>query len=209
MHEKSHPELSPRESQLLKYAAEGLTDTAISLKLGISEATISTYWGRIRMKLGPYSRTELVATVLKEQNEKVLESLRAENERLTQRLQMESGEGTYNSLLELAADAIFVVDQDGLIQNLNDFAAEMFGYSKKDLMGRPVTHLMPERYRGGHGMHRSNYLSAPTKRRMGEHRSTVALKKSGEEFMISASLSAIEVESGFHILCIIREVTSA
>lgn len=214
MHEKLHPELSPREKQLLKYAAEGLTDTAISLKLGISEATISTYWGRIRMKLGPYSRTELVATMLKEQNEKVLDSLRAENERLVQKLRLETGEGNdgsnfYKSLLEMAADAIFVVDQDGLIQNLNDFAAEMFGYAKEELVGGPVTRLMPERYRDGHGTHRANYLSAPTKRRMGEHRSTVALKKSGEEFMISASLSAIEVENGFNILCIVREVTSA
>ena len=47
------PQLSPRELQLIEYATQGLTDTAIALKLGISEATVGTYWGRVRIKIGP------------------------------------------------------------------------------------------------------------------------------------------------------------
>ena len=60
-------ELSPREQQLITMAGEGLTDTAIANRLGISEATVNTYWGRIRVKLGPHNRTELVAIALRDE----------------------------------------------------------------------------------------------------------------------------------------------
>src|SRR5689334_13501038 len=80
------PDLSPRESQLLLLASEGLTDNGISLKLGISVATVNSYWVRIRSKLGAQSRTEAVAMALKAQAEASLRKLQSENERLTQEL---------------------------------------------------------------------------------------------------------------------------
>src|SRR5262245_36101632 len=46
-------ELSERERQLIELAAEGHTDASIANELGISEATVSTYWGRVRIKIGP------------------------------------------------------------------------------------------------------------------------------------------------------------
>src|SRR5579885_1211796 len=74
--------LSPREKQLLEFAVAGYTDQAISNKLGISLATIGTYWGRVRIKFGPYNRTELVAIYLKSEAEETLTKLRAENSTL-------------------------------------------------------------------------------------------------------------------------------
>src|SRR5579871_1864366 len=53
--------LSARERELLVLAMNGLTDQGIANKLGISAATIGTYWGRVRIKFGPLSRPELVA----------------------------------------------------------------------------------------------------------------------------------------------------
>ena len=111
------PSLSPREEELLKYAAEGLTDTAIANRLGISEATVGTYWGRVRIKLGPYSRTELVAIVMRAEREVAVEALRQENEHLVKELEAKSaagGAGFYQDLLENAPDAMILVSEGGL-----------------------------------------------------------------------------------------------
>lgn len=53
--------LSPRETTVLAMASNGLTDRAIGADLGISVATVNTYWGRIRAKIGGGTRSELVA----------------------------------------------------------------------------------------------------------------------------------------------------
>jgi PAS domain S-box-containing protein len=208
-----HPILSDREKQLLKLASEGHIDTSIANQLGISEATVSTYWGRIRVKLGPHSRTELVAIVLREENEQAMVSLREENERMAKEIRLNSGEygdhrsaNFYQDLIEIAADAMFVVNEKVIIENLNQAAADLFGYEKSELRGQPVTGLMPERFRLIHNSHRANYFFEPAKRKMGEHTSTVALHKSGKEFFIAATLSAIKVESTYNVLCIVREV---
>ncbi len=46
-------------------AAEGLTDKEIAKHLNLSQRTIGTYWERMRQKLGPFSRTQLVARFLR------------------------------------------------------------------------------------------------------------------------------------------------
>ncbi|MBS1721163.1 MAG: response regulator transcription factor [Armatimonadetes bacterium] len=40
--------LSTREEQIIRLAAQGLTDNAISHRLAISLATVGTYWGHSR-----------------------------------------------------------------------------------------------------------------------------------------------------------------
>jgi len=52
--------LSPRERQVIHLAAEGKTDKEIAKFLGIQPGTVGTLWARIRSKLGPCNRTELV-----------------------------------------------------------------------------------------------------------------------------------------------------
>ena len=214
MSQGQHNALSEREKQLIKLASEGFIDTAIANQLGISEATVSTYWGRIRVKLGPHSRTELVTIVLRDESERMMASLREENEMMAKQIRLESGDygdhrsaNFYQDLIEIAADAILVVNQDGVIENLNQSAAELFGYEKAELRNQSVSKLMPERLRMIHDLHRAEYIAEPAKRKMGDHSSTLALHKSGREFLIAASLSAIKVESGYNILCIVREVS--
>ncbi len=206
--------LSEREQQLIKLASEGFIDTAIANQLGISEATVSTYWGRIRVKLGPHSRTELVTIVLRQESELAIAALREENEKLAKQIRLEFGEygnhrsaNFYQDLIEIAGDAIFVVNQVGIIENLNLAAAELFGYDKAELRNQPISILVPERFRMIHDIHRTSYFLEPSKRKMGEHSSTIALHKSGSEFLIAATLSSIQVESGYNVLCIVRDVS--
>jgi PAS domain S-box-containing protein len=212
--DQKRPDLSEREQQLLDLAAQGYTDTAIANELGISEATVGTYWGRIRIKLGPYNRTELVAIALREESEKELTELRIENERLREQMRIETGGDAerpnvnfYRGVIENAADAILLVNEQGVIEVGNEAACALFGYDKGELDGCPVSILLPERYRMIHDSHREEYLRHPEKKQMGEHASTLAVRKTGEEFSIAASLSANLTSTGTVITCIVRDMS--
>jgi DNA-binding CsgD family transcriptional regulator len=128
------PDFSPREKQLLEYAAAGFTDSAIANKLGISEATVSTYWGRVRIKLGPYSRTELVAIVLRAESKAALEALEQENEELIRQLQVDIASNKsdfYRVLLDNAPDAMIIVADSGDLQYANAAAAESWNFYER------------------------------------------------------------------------------
>ena len=187
------PRLSARETQLLDLAGKGFTDTAISHKLGISETTVKTYWARLRTKLGPFSRTELVAKVIRQHVKSAIEVLEEENRRFRQ-------------FIEVAGDAILIVSTDGAIEMLNESAAELFGWPKEELQGQHISILLPHRYQRIHAMHVQHYVQAPSKRNMGDHLVTPAAHRSGAEIRISASLSMVASGNSSSVICIIRSV---
>ncbi|HWD38610.1 MAG TPA: PAS domain S-box protein [Fimbriimonas sp.] len=202
--------LSDRERQLINLAIAGSTDTAIAQRLGISEATVGTYWGRIRIKLGPYSRTELVAIVLRSEQEEALQSLRDENAHLVQQLE-ESAKTNgiessfYEQLIENAPDAMIVVSSEGSLIASNEAAHEMFGYESGAMKGISLLDLIPTEHREAHIVHRKEYVEDPRRRMMGEHLQTPALHKSGQSFPVRAALSAINAADGLVILCAVRK----
>ena len=53
-------QLTAREREVLQHLAEGLSNKAIALRLGISEHTIKFHVNAIMSKLGAQSRTEAV-----------------------------------------------------------------------------------------------------------------------------------------------------
>jgi PAS domain S-box-containing protein len=207
--------LSERELQLLVLASQGCTDNAIAHRLGISLATVGTYWGRVRIKLGPLNRTELVAVFLQEQSQETLSLLRAENQRLVDVLEekakteamLKTSLELFRGLLETAPDAILLVREDGIVQLANEQAELIFGYGPNEMLGMEVEALVPERYRETHVGHRAAYCANPVKRRMGEHRPTFARRKDGTEFPMATALSATETGNGLLITCIVRDLT--
>ena len=68
----SNKELSPREEEIVQLCAEGLTNDGIAHRLGISVATVNTYWLRIKLKVGGLARTDTVVRVIKERAEQTL-----------------------------------------------------------------------------------------------------------------------------------------
>jgi len=206
--------LSKRERQIMLLAARGLTDSGIAQKLEISAATVGTYWGRIRTKLGHHSRTELVANYMREKASATLDEMRKQNEALQAELELKSktadqARGKAEMLrrvLSAAPDAILLVNQDGLIEYANDEAERLFGYSSHELANQPVNLLIPRRFHGLHTQHRSMYLADPTKRRMGDHYGTPALRKDGSEFLTATTLSAMKTSQGQVVTVCVREL---
>lgn len=85
----------------------------------------------------------------------------------------------FKGLLEAAPDAMFIVDERGRIILINSQVEELFGYERRELLGKPMEILVPERFRGGHPAHRSGYFHNPKPRPMGAGVDLAGLRKGG------------------------------
>jgi PAS domain S-box-containing protein len=117
------------------------------------------------------------------------------------------GEQRFRNLLEVAPDAILVVDASGAITYANARTREFFGYQPGELLGSNVDLLIPSRNRGGHSGNRATYAREPRVRHMAPGRQLTALRKDGSEFPVEISLSPIETEEGLLVLTMIRDIS--
>lgn len=90
--------LSPRESEIVELAIQGLTNEGIAHQLGLSVGTVNTYWLRIRLKVGGVGRTDTVAKVIKDRAEKALRDANVDRENLLDHVAQ-----SQHSLFELRA----------------------------------------------------------------------------------------------------------
>jgi DNA-binding NarL/FixJ family response regulator len=56
--------LSPREIDVLTYAAKGFADKQIAMCIEVQPATVRTYWERLRTKLAARNRTHAVCLAI-------------------------------------------------------------------------------------------------------------------------------------------------
>lgn len=121
---------------------------------------------------------------------------------------MEMGDDPrFRSLLESAPDAIVVVDSTGCMQFVNARTEELFGYAARELLGRPVELLVPERYRDRHLEHRENYAAHPRARPMGQGIKLHGRRADGREFPVEISLAPVRTEDGLLVSAAIRDTT--
>ena len=113
----------------------------------------------------------------------------------------------FRELLEAAPDAIMEVDREGRIVLLNVVTEKLFGYSREELLQRPVELLLPQELRGAHSGHRSEYWGNPSTRPMGSGLKLHGQRKDGTRFPVEISLSPVKSEDGFRVTAIIRDIS--
>ena len=117
-------------------------------------------------------------------------------------------EALFASIQDIAADAIIVVSASQQILHFNQGAAQIFGYTSEEAVGRPLTDLMPDRYRGSHGTQVDAFGQGTARaRRMAERRDIYGLRKDGVEFPAEASISKLESRMGPIYSVVLRDIT--
>jgi PAS domain S-box-containing protein len=121
--------------------------------------------------------------------------------------QFAGAEEPFRALLESAPDAMVIVDDAGAIRLVNAQTEVMFGYTREELLGRPVEILVPDRFGAQHMMHRSGYVANGQVRPMGAGLELYGLRSDGREFPVEISLSPLETPDGLLVSAAVRDVS--
>src|ERR1700736_5269020 len=100
-------------------------------------------------------------------------------------------ERVLSQVVEFAPNGVALTTADGRIMLINAELERMFGYTRSELIGRPIEHLVPERFRPGHAMLRAGDWEDAQPRAMGNGRELFGLRAEGTEFPIEIGLSAL------------------
>jgi PAS domain S-box-containing protein len=96
------------------------------------------------------------------------------------------------AIIASSDDAIISKDLSGIIRSWNNGARRIFGYEAEEIVGQPILRLIPQELH-----HEEEAILA--KLRAGEridHFETVRVRKDGEQFPISVTISPIKDDSG-------------
>jgi protein-histidine pros-kinase len=110
----------------------------------------------------------------------------------------EVADHNFRRLLELAPDAMMVVNQLGNIVLVNSQTEHIFGYKREEILGQAVEKLIPDH---------SKFLDQCHKRSVNTGLELYALRKDGTEFPVEISLSPLETELGLLVSSVIRDIT--
>ncbi|MHB0938902.1 MAG: sensor histidine kinase [Armatimonadota bacterium] len=119
-----------------------------------------------------------------------------------------ASEKRLRSILDTAIDAILVIDEDGVILGVNPATSRIFGYATDELVGQPVTMIMPSPYKEEHGRFLERYLQTNLPHIIGTIREVQGRRKNGEVFPMELSVAeSQEYGPERHFVGIIRDIT--
>jgi PAS domain S-box-containing protein len=116
-------------------------------------------------------------------------------------------EERFRSVAETAAEAIILMDSSGKIVFWNAAAVLIFGYTRDEANGRPVTLIMPDRFREGHSGAIREMISTSRLNVPGNAIERIGLRKDGTEFPMELALATWETKEGVFFTGIMRDLT--
>lgn len=120
---------------------------------------------------------------------------------------LRESEERFRSVTETAHDAIVMADQKGAIVLWNKGAQTIFGYSANEVLGQPLTLLMPERYHDGHRKGLQRFLQTGEARVIGKTVELHGKRKDGGEFPLELSLTSWKTGNEIFFSGIIRDIS--
>ena len=113
----------------------------------------------------------------------------------------------FRTVFEAAPTGVLAVDSSGRIAQLNAHAERLFGYSRAELIGKPIEVLVPPRFRDRHADLRKKSVGNRQIRPMGTGRTFYGLRKNGTEFPIEVGLNPAVMSTGQFVVATVVDIT--
>lgn len=112
------------------------------------------------------------------------------------------------ALLDVAVDAVVIIDRRGIIETFNRAAELLFGYTAAEAVGANVSLLMPEPHRSQHDRYIDRYLASGVSRVVGVGREVDARRKDGSIFPASLAMGRIPDSDPPRFVGFLHDLTS-
>lgn len=120
---------------------------------------------------------------------------------------LRKSEATKGAILHAALDCIVTADQAGFITEFNPAAERTFGYARADIIGKPLTQLVPPRLRQRHLDGFDRYLRTGVGSILGKRVEISALRADDTEFPIELTVIPTQSEETLFFTAYIRDIS--
>jgi PAS domain S-box-containing protein len=115
-------------------------------------------------------------------------------------------ERRYAQLLDAAPDAMVVVGRDKVIAFVNTRAEQLFGYSRRELVGRELDELIPDSLRDAHHGHVERFLAAPEGAHIRLGIEQYVRHKSGESIPVEVTVRPLREGGRLSVTASLRDI---
>ena len=119
---------------------------------------------------------------------------------------LRASEERARAVLETAVDGIVTIDRQGLVESMNPAAERMFGHPASAVIGRNVSMLMPEPFRGEHDEYLDRYHRTGVRKVIGIGREVVGMRADGSTFPLEIAVSELGGDLGLYT-GVLRDIT--
>jgi PAS domain S-box-containing protein len=121
---------------------------------------------------------------------------------------LRASEEHFRAITESANDAIISADSAGCIVFWNARAEGIFGYAAAEILGAPLTRLIPAHGQADHAQHLAQWSATGAAHLIGTITEFSGVRKDGREFPLEMSLSTWSTAHGHYVTGIIRDLTA-
>lgn len=111
------------------------------------------------------------------------------------------------AVLHSVIDGIITIDGQGVVASFNRAAESIFGYPASAVIGRNVSMLMPEPYRGEHDSYLHNYQRSGVARVIGIGREVAGRRQDGSTFPMELAITEIARGGLPFYIGLVRDIT--
>ncbi|MGI8547155.1 MAG: PAS domain S-box protein [Gemmatimonadaceae bacterium] len=113
----------------------------------------------------------------------------------------------YQVLAESAPDAIIAMDENSVVLSVNPAVERLFGYAAHEIVGQPLSLLMPERMRGAHHAGVARYVSTGVRHIPWQNIRVPILTRAGTEIPVEISFGEFVADGRRFFSGFLRDVS--
>jgi PAS domain S-box-containing protein len=179
-----------------------LSVAANQASIGLQEAWLRSEQKRIANELDRRvaQRTTELAAANEELRKEIADRKHAEED-------LRNSEERHRVIVEAANDAVVSMDERGAILLANPATKRIFGYDPVEIVGKPMTMLMPEMMRKLHENGFKRYLATGKRHLNWQGVEVTAQRKDGEEFPVEVSFGELTSDGHKVFTGFIRDIS--